>query len=116
MPERGPEASPDTEPSALDVRDLDRWIRPLFSDTALRPVLIVLVIVGVTFGASVVLLAMRDRSYAAMAALLILAWASADAVWSDLRRRRLGLASGLVVALWLLSGLSALGAVYLGLF
>jgi hypothetical protein len=114
MRDRNPEASPDQEPSEHDGPGLDRWIRPFFSDLALRPVLIVLVIVVTTLGAAVILLAVRGRSYAALAALLLVAWASADAVWSDLRRRRLGPASGLIAALWLLSGLCALGAVYLG--
>ena len=70
----------------------------------------------VLFGAVVLLLALRERRYFAVAALLVLAWASADGFRSDHRRGGFGIASGLILALWLLSGLVAFAAAHFDLF
>ena len=64
------------------------------------------------------LTALRNRSGFAIAAPLLLTGVSAEAVWRDMRRRRLGRTSALILALWLwlLSSGLAVGAVWLGVF
>lgn len=94
---------------------LDRWIDPFFSDSMLWPVLIVLVTAFAIFGAAVLLLAVRTRSFFAIAALLVLVVASAEALRSDLHRRRVGRAGGLILVLWTLSALLALAAARFGM-
>ncbi|UCE87586.1 MAG: hypothetical protein JSU66_07690 [Deltaproteobacteria bacterium] len=120
MPQRerpGPE-TPERETPATyeEPRRLEDWIRPLFTDSTLWPLLIVAILSLVTFGSAILLLAIRTRNHFALAALVILAWLSADASRSDLRRRRLGPVSGLILAVWSTAGLVAVAAVALGLF
>lgn len=67
-----------------------------------------------TFGAAVVVLAVRDRNPFALAALGVLVLVSVDAVWRDLSRRRFGRASRAIVGLWVLATLVAGGAAALG--
>jgi len=99
-----------------EERRIDRWLEPLFSDPMLQPLLVVSTVIFVMFGATALLLAVASRRISAMGALAILAVMSADAMRPDLRRRRLGPASRLILALWLLSGLAAIAAVRLGLY
>jgi hypothetical protein len=106
----------DARPSAAEGRLLDRLILPYFTELALWPILLVAILSLATVGAAILLLAIHDRNYYALGALLILAGMSVDAVLRDLRHRRLGPASGLIVALWLLSALVAAGAARIGLF
>jgi hypothetical protein len=94
----------------------DRWIRPYLEDSTLWPVLIVLVAVAVTLASAVLLLAIGDRNPFAMAALVGLAWMSGDAVWGDLRHRRLGPTTGLILSIWVLAGVAAFAAIRAGLF
>lgn len=107
-----PEAPEEPE----EAPGLDRHIRPYFSDPALWPVTIVLLIVFATFGATILLTALRSRNLFAVGALLALAVATAEAVRLDLRRRRLGAASGLILGLWALSALVAAVAAWFGAF
>ncbi len=95
---------------------VEQFIRPFFTDSALWPVLLVLAGVLATFGAAMVLLAVGERNGFAIVALALLLWMSADLVYRDLRRRRLGVAGGSVVGLWLLIGLIAAALSYSGLF
>jgi hypothetical protein len=44
----------------------------------------------------------------------VLAGISVDAIWLDLRRRRLGPVAGLILALWSVSALAAAAAVAFG--
>ena len=106
------------EPEPKDSADpVERWLDPFFSEPALWPVLLVLVLSLVTFGAAAILVALSGRSAFSAVALLALAAASAEAVWrSARRRRRLGRLGGLILALWGLSLGLAAGARLLGIF
>jgi hypothetical protein len=97
--------------------DPDRWIEPYFRDSTLWPVLAVVCAVLATLVATVLLLAVVERSLPALAALLALAWMSADATLRQLRaRRRLGLAGGTILAVWALGALAAVAARLLRIF
>ncbi len=112
-----PDPTRDAEPSeGPEERRVERFIRPYFTDSTLWPVLFVLVGALSTLGASVLLLAVEGRNVFALAALAILLLGSADAVFHDLRRRRIGLAAGAVLGLWALSGAIAFAAVHWGLY
>jgi hypothetical protein len=107
------EAEPPPHP---EERSVDRWIAPFFHDSTLYPVSIAATAIGVTLGSTLILLAFADRNLFALAALLLLVWMSADAVYRDLRRRRLGLASRAIAALWALSLIGAGAAIWFGIF
>jgi hypothetical protein len=103
------------EPAAADEpRRLEDWIRPFFSDSTLWPVLAVAILSLSSFGAALLLLALGARNYFAIAALVVLAGISVDAIWVDLRRRRLGPVAGIILALWSVSALAAAVAVAFG--
>ena len=95
---------------------LDSWIRPYIEDSTLWPVTLVFVVVVVVFVAAVALLAWRERNPLAAAALLGLVWMSVDAVSADVRRRRMGLAAGIVVGLWVAVAVVSGVAVAVGAF
>jgi len=99
-----------------DPHSLDDWLKPFFSDATLRPVLVVAAGSLTAVGGGTVAWAVRGRSLAAVAALVLLAGMSVDVLLRDRRRRgRLGLASRCIVGLWALSLLAAGAAVALGL-
>jgi hypothetical protein len=105
-----------TEPDGDDPRSLDDWLRQFFRDSSLVPVLLVAVGCFTAIGAGVIAWAVVGRSLAAIAALVLLAGMTLDAVLRELRRsRRIGLASRCVLGLWALSALAAAAAVALGL-
>ena len=112
MKPKDPESTPD-EP---EPRGVERWILPYFTDSTLWPVTIVLIATMSMFGAAVLLLALGDRNLFALAALAILVVGSVEGLVRDLRRRRLGAASMLILAVWLLSALVAGVALHYGLF
>ncbi len=105
------DGGPEREP-----RPVDHWILPFFTDSTLWPVGIAIGLALVSFGAAILVMAFQGRSLFAAAALLVLAVASVDGALADLRRRRLGLASGCILGLWLLSAMTAFAALRLGLF
>jgi hypothetical protein len=107
------EAEPPQDP---DERSIDRWIAPFFHDSTLYPMVIVAAAIGVTLGSTLVLLAAADRNPFAAAALLLLLGMSADAVYHDFRRGRLGLASRAIAVLWALSVLGAGAVAWWGIF
>jgi hypothetical protein len=91
--------------------DLDRWIEPYFRDSTLWPVLAVAAAIAVTLVATLLVLAVVDRNLYAMGALLALGWMSADAAWRDFgARRRVGLVSGAILAVWALGAAAAFAA------
>lgn len=107
-----------TEPDRDDgePRSLDEWLRQFASNSALVPVAIVVIACFAAIGAGVLLAALHARNLAALAALALIALGSADLIQRDVRhRRRLGLASRLVLGLWALSGAAAVAALTLGL-
>jgi hypothetical protein len=108
-----PEGRRDEEPPA-GARPLDQHLGVFFRDPSLWPVLVVSALIFVTLGASALALALRERNLFAAGALAVLLVVSGDLVQRDLRRRRLGLASRALLALWALSALAAALAVHLG--
>jgi hypothetical protein len=106
-----------TEPGReREPRGLDDWLRQFFRDSTLVPVLLVVTGSFTAIGAGLIAWAVRGRSLAAIAALVLLAGMSADALLRDRRRNgRLGLASRCVLGLWALSAAGAAAAVALGL-
>ena len=100
----------------LERDRIDSFLRPYLSDAALWPVTFVTLVILAMFGAAALVLAVRGRNYAAIAALVLLGLMSADVMWTDLKSRRLGALTGLIVGFWGLSGLVAYLAVRLGAF
>lgn len=105
---------PDPEPPN-EPRSFDEWLGSFARDASLRPVLVVALGCFTAIGAGALVAAVRGRSLAASAALLLLALGSGDLLLRDLRRRRLGPASRLALALWALSAAAAIGAVAIGI-
>jgi uncharacterized membrane protein YhaH (DUF805 family) len=87
---------------------LETWLRPFVDEPTLWPVLAVVLLTLATFGAALVILALHDRSRAAMAALALLLVLSGRGLVPAVRRRRLGALEALLVALWALVVLGAL--------
>jgi hypothetical protein len=105
------EPGPEREP-----RSVDDWLRQFFRDSSLVPVLIVAVGCFTTIGGGIIAWAVRGRSLAASAALVLLGGMTADALLRDRRRNgRLGLVSRCLIALWALSAAAAAAGVALGL-
>ena len=94
---------------------IDSWLEPFFTDSALWPVVLVAAGCFATLGAAVLVAALHARHYAALAALLLLAWMSFDVVKRTRRKGRLGLLGRCVIGLWGLSALFAGAGIYLGL-
>jgi hypothetical protein len=99
-----------------EPKSLDDWLRQFITNGALVPVALVAAGCFTAIGAGVLLAALWARNIPAIAALVLLAGMSIDALLRDRRRRgRLGLASRLVLALWALSLAAAAAALALGL-
>jgi hypothetical protein len=107
------EPPPAREP---EESSLDRFLEPFFTDSGLWPTVFVAGGIVATFGAAIVLMALRARNLFALAALALLVVMSGDVLQRDLRQRRLGRASRVVLALWSLVTLTAAGALTLGIF
>lgn len=78
-------------------------IEIFLEDPGLWPVLVVLVLVASTLGASLVVLAVQDRRIPAMAALALLVGVTLFGLDSDIRRRSLGRGAKLVISVWVLA-------------
>ena len=99
-----------------EPKSLDDWLRQFITNGALVPVALVAAGCFTAIGAGVLLAALWVRNLPAIAALVLLAGMSIDALLRDRRRRgRLGLASRLVLTLWGLSVAAAVAALALGL-
>ena len=99
-----------------EPKNLDDWLRQFITNGALVPVALVAAGCFAAIGAGVLLAALWVRNLPAIAALVLLAGMSIDALLRDRRRRgRLGLASRLVLTLWGLSVAAAVAALALGL-
>ena len=99
-----------------EPHSLDDWLRQFLSDGGLVPVALVAAGCFTAIGAGVLLAALWARNLPAIAALVLLAGMSIDALLRDRHRRgRLGLASRLVLALWALSVAASAAALALGL-
>jgi 4-amino-4-deoxy-L-arabinose transferase-like glycosyltransferase len=97
-------------------KGVDRWIEPFFTDLALRPVLIVGILIAITLGGSMLAFAFHGRNGFAIVGLSLLLGLTAERLWRDLRRRRLSRGSLIAVTLWMCSALAATGAIRLGIF
>ena len=105
------------EPGPKGTSASESFLRPFLEDGNLRLLLISGSGILITFGAWVLATAIRSRSVAAVAAMLVLAVASAEAIRSDVRsRRRPGPVSGLIGAFWMLTALAAWAALHWDLF
>jgi hypothetical protein len=105
-----------SEPEGDGGSRLERWLGPYFTDSTLWPVTFAAVVVLVLLGAALLIFAARERNPFAAAALLGLAWISADAVRSSRRAGRLGAVGRAILALWALVAGVAAAALALGLF
>ncbi len=112
QPENSANHAPDGDEA--DAQSLDRWLQPFVSDSGLWPVLIVALLCLATFGAAALLIAIGRRNWFAIGVIAAGVVASVDLARPDLRRRRVGATSGILLALWLLSALLAFIAVAAG--
>lgn len=115
--ERGANVSylPPPPPRRRESR-LDRAIGPYFREPGLWPVMLVLV-VHLVLGAGMALLdAWRSRAGFAVGTLVVAGSATLAVVASDLRRRRLGLASRVLLASWALGAVAGWAADRWGIY
>ncbi len=110
--------SPRNDISAEDLEaGWQSWVMPYLEDSALGPVLIVIVIHVVAFMAPVILFAVVDRSIPAMAVNVWLIYLSYKLLRTDVAHHgSLGKISWLLIATWLLSFIAAYASVTTGLF
>jgi len=95
----------------------DRWLMPFVREPLLWPVGIVIIAHAVAFLAPVLLLALRDRRYSAIAALSLVLVLSGDAVRRELALRgRPGIVCGLLAATWGGAAAAAVAAHRAGIF
>jgi hypothetical protein len=105
----------DPEPER-EPKGLDDWLRLYFKDSTLVPVVLVAAGCFTAVGGGIIAWAVRGRSLAAIAALVLLAGMSVDKLLRDWRQHgRFGLASRCLIGLWALSAAAAAAAVALGL-
>jgi len=109
-----PEAPGDPDPSGAELSRLDSLLAPLFTDAALRPLLLVVGASLVTFGTGLVLLAARSRNRFAALTVVLLIIASVESIQRDLRRRSFGPRARLVVGFWAATGMCAGAIVWMG--
>lgn len=108
---------PEADDTADDFdRAVDRHLAVFYRDSTLWPVLSVVVGAVAALGGFTLVLALRERNPYSLVVLAIVGWISADLVWRDLRRRRFGPASRVVLLLWAVAGGAALLAHRIGIF
>ena len=93
---------------------VDTWLMPYVRDSSLWSILFIFLVHIVLFIAAALLWSARDQNFAAVGALLLLAWLSSECVRSDFRKhRRPAAMSAVIVAVWALSvGVAMLGDYY----
>ena len=108
---RGVSSEEQTEPLPSDDEEpqgVDLWIMPYLRDSALWPVLIVLIVHLVAFVAPALLFAIRDRRIGALVAISIVVLLSLRGVYWEIRNRKtFGAISWLIVVCWLSSFVAA---------
>lgn len=109
-------AAPERRGNNDEPRSLDDWLRPLFSDSILWPVLAVAAMVFVTLGASLLLFALVERHIFALLGLVIASFVSCDYMLRSLLMGRFGLAPRALLCLCLLSIAAAILARKSGAF
>ncbi len=111
----GPDESSAPEPAS--GRDpFERLAAVVREEPLLWPVAAVMVLVVCTFGAAILVFALRLRSLLSGAMLLFLIFVTVWGLDVDIRERRLRPRSRLVLGLWIGSGLFAAGLEWLGAF
>lgn len=95
---------------------LDRALLEYVRDPGLWPVLVVAVLIAATFGAALLLFALRLRNPFALAALALTIGVSLRGLEPSLRARRLRPAGAILLGLWTASGALAGGLIALGVF
>jgi hypothetical protein len=95
---------------------IDRVLLEYVRDPGLWPVLVVLVLVAATLGATLLLFALRLHNLFALTALAIALVMSAGGLEPSVRARRLRAAGGFVLGFWAASAALAAGLVALGAF
>jgi hypothetical protein len=111
---QAPESREEAQPSNDPI--VERVVMPFVRESTLWPVLIVLVAHVALAIAMALLLALRDRRIASMAALAGLVGLTVAAVSKELRRGRPGVLCGLLLASWLLGAALATVADHYGVF
>jgi hypothetical protein len=102
-------------PEPADGPDpLERLAAVVREDPLLWPVAAVTALVVCTFGAAILIYALRLRSLISGVVLLFLIFVTVWGLDADIRERRLRPRSRLVLGLWLGSGLFAVGLDWLG--
>lgn len=89
-------------------------LRTFLEEPMLWPVALVVFLTAITFGAAILVFAIRLRGLVAGAALLGLIFLSVWGLDQDIRERRLRPTSRVVLGLWVGSGLAAVALDWLG--
>ena len=122
-PMRADEPDSDAEPESRRPEDAglahpsnaNQLLDTLFTDSALWPLLIVILISVGALGAGVLVLGLGDRNYFASAALLLLAGMTIDVSLRARRRPRYRILAKAILLLWATAIALALVAVYSGI-
>ena len=108
---------PEPDADGPNTTPLERVVRELIDDPALRPVLIVAVLILGTFLAGGILLALRGANLFAMAGIAGAVLMTAIAVDDEIRTtRRMTLGVWALASIWLAAALVALTLVRIGAF
>ncbi|MEM7409683.1 MAG: hypothetical protein AAF430_05590 [Myxococcota bacterium] len=105
---------PSEEQPGPEASGAPDWLLTFFRDSSLWPVTFAAIAIFVVFGASGLLLAVVERNFFAVAAILIAFWIGVDIAVREWRQHGLGLATGLVVGFWTLSAAAAVTVRTLG--
>jgi hypothetical protein len=103
-----------SDPKPEDESQREGIIRAFVEEPMLWPVGIVVVLIVITFGAAILVFAIRLRSLFAGIALLLLIFMTVWGLEQDFRERRLRPLSRLLLGLWGGSALAAVGLEWLG--
>jgi hypothetical protein len=115
MPDPGSPTESSSDAPAQSIAD--RWIAPFVREPLLWPVTAVILAHGVAFLAPVLLLALRDRRTAPIAALTGIVLLTGAAVRSELeRKRKPGIVCALLATVWGFAVLAAYAAHRTGIF
>ena len=103
---------PDPAPKPEDR--FERVLETFLGEPMLWPVAAVVLLTTMTFGAAILLFALRVRAVIPGIALLVLIFLTVWGLDQDIRKRRLRPANRVVLGLWLGSAVGAVGLEWLG--
>ncbi|HIF99427.1 MAG TPA: hypothetical protein EYQ54_20795 [Myxococcales bacterium] len=105
LPTEGAEAE---DPRADQSPGLERFLMHYLEDSALWPIVVVIIGHAVALASFALLLAVRERKVSAILATTLLLWGSFLALrWEFRKHGHLGIITGLLAITWLLSALTA---------